>query len=271
VQEESIPTESVESETVPEQAPTGPLPGVRRTTAVLTACAVLALPVGYLLLHHSTVNAGTPAPGSVPPAQSIAMLEAQVRAQPTAANRINLSLAYINGGEAARAVPVLNAVLAENSNNAIAWNNLCVAHTLQQDYATGIDDCHHALAAQPGFQLAQNNLKWASDERDATIKTITAQEQTDTSKRDAAFYLDEGMNFLHVGNYDEAVHAWRRALDMDPRNAAAANDIGIAIMFQKHPAAAIPWFQKAIALDPSLQLAKNNLAWARQQEAKAAK
>jgi tetratricopeptide (TPR) repeat protein len=166
---------------------------------------------------------------------------------------------------------VLNAVLAENSNNAIAWNNLCVAHTLQQDYATGIDDCHHALAAQPGFQLAQNNLKWASDERDATIKTITAQEQTDTSKRDAAFYLDEGMNFLHVGNYDEAVHAWRRALDMDPRNAAAANDIGIAIMFQKHPAAAIPWFQKAIALDPSLQLAKNNLAWARQQEAKAAK
>jgi hypothetical protein len=42
-------------------------------------------------------------------------------------------------------------------------------------------------------------------------------------------------------------------------------------MFQKHPAAAIPWFQKAIALDPSLQLAKNNLAWARQQEAKAAK
>ena len=103
MQEESIPTESVESETVPEQAPTGPLPGVRRTTAVLTACAVLALPVGYLLLHHSTVNAGTPAPGSVPPAQSIAMLEAQVRAQPTAANRINLSLAYINGGEAARA------------------------------------------------------------------------------------------------------------------------------------------------------------------------
>ncbi len=107
--------------------------------------------------------------------------------------------------------------------------------------------------------------------RDATIKAISAQEQTDASKRDAAFYLTEGMNFLHVGNYDEAVHAWRRALDMDPRNAAAANDIGIAIMFQKHPAAAVPWFQKAIALDPTLQIAQNNLAWVRQEEAKAAK
>jgi len=230
------------------------------------ACAVLVLPVGYLLLHRSPVNAS--APGATAQAPSIASLEALVSAQPTAANRINLSLAYIQAGRPAPAVPVLQAVLAEDKTNAIAWNNLCVAHTMQQEYRDGIDDCNHALAIQPDFQLAKNNLKWVTDERDATVKAITMQEQTDASKRDAAFYMAEGLNFLHLGNYDEAIHAWHRTLDMDPHNAAAANNIGTALMFEKQPDAAVPWFQKAIDFDPTMQLAKNNLAWARQEEAK---
>ena len=263
--EESVPAESVEPVPAEEESPSASL----RTRAILAACAILVLPVGYLLLHRSPVNAGAPAmPAAIQQAQSIAALEALVRAQPTAANRINLSLAYIQAGTPVPAVPVLQAVLAGDPKNAIAWNNLCVAHTMQQQFSDGIDDCNHALAVQPDFQLAKNNLKWATDERDATIKAISVAEQTDASKRDAAFYLTEGMNFMQLGNYDEAIHAWHRALDVDPRNASAANNIGIALMFQKHPAEATPWFQKAIDFDPMMQIAKNNLAWARQEEAK---
>jgi hypothetical protein len=36
----------------------------------------------------------------------------------------------------------------------------------------------------------------------------------------------------------------------------------MAAMLNKQPAEAIPWFQRAIELDPTMQLAKNNLAWA---------
>jgi Tfp pilus assembly protein PilF len=247
-------------------------PALQRTRAILTACAILVLPVGYLLLHRSPVNVGKPAvPAALAQSQSIAALEGLVRAQPTAANRINLSLAYIQAGKPAPAVPVLQTVLAEDQKNAIAWNNLCVAHTMQQEYGNGIDDCNHALAIQPDFPLAKNNLKWATDERDATIKAISDEEQTDISKRDASFYLAEGLNFLHLGNYNEAIHAWHRALDMDPHNAAAANNIGTALMFQKQPKAAAVWFQKAINLAPTMQLAKNNLAWAQQEETRPAR
>jgi tetratricopeptide (TPR) repeat protein len=225
---------------------------------------ILAVPLGYLLLHQSeteTVTAGaaqTAVPGSV----NLAALEAAAKSDPSAANQLNLSMGYINAGQAGRAIPLLEALTAKDPGNAAAWNNLCVANTMQQSYGEGISDCNRALAILPDFPLAKNNLKWATAERDATIRAISVEEQTDNSKRDAPFYLAEGMNFLHVGNYDEATHAWHRALEMDPHSAAAANNIGMAAMLKKQPAEAIPWFQRAIELDPTMQLAKNNLAWA---------
>jgi tetratricopeptide (TPR) repeat protein len=80
--------------------------------------------------------------------------------------------------------------------------------------------------------------------------------------------MNEGMNNLHLGNYDQAIQAWRRALDLSPENAVAANNIGSAYMAMEQPSAALPWFEKAIALDPNLQIAKNNLVWAKSEQAK---
>jgi len=263
---------SADADAVEAAAPESATPGSRapsRRQAVLITAVILAVPLGYLLLSPSETqtvaarSAQNAAPGSAnPAAQNLAALEAAAKSNPSAANQLNLSMGYINAGQAGRAIPLLEALTARDPGNAAAWNNLCVANTMEQSYGEGIRDCDRALAIQPDFPLAKNNLKWATDERDATIRAISVEEQTDTSKRDAPFYLTEGINFLHIGNYDEATHAWQRALEMDPHSAAAANNIGMAAMLKKQPAEAIPWFQRAIELDPTMQLAKNNLAWA---------
>jgi tetratricopeptide (TPR) repeat protein len=236
---------------------------VSRVTAAAVVAVLLALPMGYVLLHHpvgQAVQAKSPQAQAAPP--NIAALEAAAKSDPSAANEINLSLGYINTGQSGKAVPLLNALTATDPNNSVAWNNLCVAHTLLQEYPDAIAACNRALAAKPDFQLSKNNLAWALGERDKTVKAITQMETTGQDKRDAAFYLSEGLDYMHLGNYAEAIHAWRRTLEMDPKSAPAANDIGIAMMMEKQPAAAIPWFQQAIQLDPTMQLAKNNLAWA---------
>ena len=108
-----------------------------------------------------------PLPQATPEAAAptAAELEELVRTQPTAANRINLSLAYINGGQPAQAIPVLNAVVTEDQGNSVAWNNLCVAHTMLKEYDEAITDCNRALAIAPDFQLAANNLHWAQQEQ----------------------------------------------------------------------------------------------------------
>jgi tetratricopeptide (TPR) repeat protein len=260
------PNETVapETEVTAAEPPLKPLSG----SAILTACVLLALPIGYLFLHHrstSSVQAET-TQAAVPNAASgtvnLPALETAVKADPSEANKITLSLGYIQAGLSGRAIPLLKQMTVTDPKDAMAWNNLCVAHTLQQAYADGIAACNQAVTLKPSFQLAKNNLLWVSGERDKTVRAITQLEQTAPGKRDATFYLTEGMDYLHLANYQEATQAWGRMLEVDPKSATAANNIGLAKMMEKQPEQAIPWFQKAIVLDPAMQLAKNNLAWA---------
>jgi len=264
-------TETHTDEAVEPERVAGSSSGRSRTVAMVAACLLLALPIAYLLFHHapprtmSTVSASA----AQSPAVAITQMEALVRADPSAANRTNLSLAYINAGQPGAALPLLDALVAEDKANTVAWNNRCVAHTLLRDYGDGIADCKQAVALNPGFQLAQNNLRWVDGERDKTLKALAEQEQTEPGKRDARFYTEEGMNFLSLNSYDRAIEAWQRTLDIDPKNAVAMNNIGLALMMKKQIPAAEQYFQRAIAADPSLQLAKTNLAWAQSEQAKA--
>lgn len=248
-------------------------PARSRAIPILGMVAILVLPFAYLALHrsHSDTVGASEQRQPAADASDISALEAAVKNSPTPANQINLSLAYINANAPGRAVPVLNMVLASDPNSLIAWNNLCVAHTLLQEYVPAMDACNHALQIDPNYQLAKNNLKWAQDEKQKTVEVLAAREQTGTAERNSGFYLAEGIDFLHIGDNDQAIKAWQRALQQDPGNALAANNIGTAYMMKQQPATAVTWFQKAIALDPTLQLAKNNLAWANGELSKPAK
>lgn len=242
--------------------------GRARWSAILTAAAVLALPVAYLINYY-----GFPAPASAEitaTAVPAAMASAPAPASSSIDAQINQSLSYIRANQPGRALPLLDAVLAQNPHNAVAWNNRCVAHTMLMLYAAGIADCERALRIDPGFQLAKNNLKWAQDELAKTQQAVAQQEQTGLSARNEQFYLQEGLNFLHMGSDDQAIKAWQRALSLNPKSAVAANNLGTAYMEKHDPKAAVAWFSRAIELDPTLQIARNNLAWAQSELAHSA-
>ena len=207
-------------------------------------------------------------PAPAPAASGIASMEAAVKATSSIQDRINFSLAYINGNAPGSAVPVLQSVVADDPNNLIAWNNLCVAHTLLQEYKPALEECGRAVQIDPAYPLSRNNLKWTQDENDKALRALAAMEQGAPSTRDAKFFMDEGLQFLHTGSYDQAIRSWQRTLDLEPRNAIAANNIGTAYMFKKQPRTALQWFQRALSMDPALQLAKNNAAWANDEIAK---
>ncbi len=261
----SVPEESATVET----PPAGKASTKQRAVAIAVAVAILAVPIGYLALHGSPRGVSAMNAPPAAPAPSISQLEKAVSVSPTVENRINLSVAYINGKLPVRAISLLDSIVAEDGKNAIAWNDLCVAHTMQMEYSVAIEDCNRAIRIAPDFQLAMNNLRWAQDENQKTISAITTQEQIAPASRSADSYLAEGLDNLHIGNYDQAIKAWRRALELNPKDALAANNIGSVYMTRKQPAIAISWFQKATVMDPTLQIAKNNLAWARDELAKA--
>jgi Flp pilus assembly protein TadD len=73
------------------------------------------------------------------------------------------------------------------------------------------------------------------------------------------------MHFLHLGDADKAINSWQRVLLLESHNAIAANKIGVAFMAKNQPAEAMTWFVKAAEWDPSMQIAKDNMAWAQQE------
>lgn len=252
-----------------EAAPKRPFRWLRY--AVMAAVPLLlAWPVGYLVVRRATGYPGRAISRSLVSSHAIAALEARARADSSETSRIRLSAAYLNHHQPGRAIPLLLALLAKDQNNADAWNNLCVAYNQTMRYNLAVEDCAHALRIEPAYRLARNNLSFAVGQMHKTQSILAAQEQTAPAARDANFYVAEGLNFLHIGRYHRAIQAWQRALALDARNAPAANDIGIAYMFLHRPAQAIVWFQKAISFDPTMQLARNNLAWGRAELKKAA-
>ena len=244
----------------------------KQTILISTLVLLLLLPMLYLFIKTS----GAPdlpkeQTVAVPPAQTnITSLENAVKTNPTFDNLINLSMGYINNQMPGKSIDYLKKALELNRNSAIAYNNLGVAYTMLQQYQNGMDACTKALQIDTSFQLAKNNLKWANDEKSKVIAAIQVQEHMDGGKKNTAFYIDYGLNYFKIGNYDKSIEIWNRIFDKEPKSTAALNNIGTAFMMKNQIDDAAALFKKALALEPDNALAKNNLAWAMGEKDKAA-
>lgn len=65
---------------------------------------------------------------------------------------------------------------------------------------------------------------------------------------------------LNQSKLDEAVAAFRKAIELEPGNSRNHNNLGVALARQKKTPEAIICYRKAIELDPKNTLAHNNLA-----------
>jgi tetratricopeptide (TPR) repeat protein len=223
------------------------------------------LPLIYLFYKTNSLPENAvvvESPAAQAPAVDIASLEKAVTENPSYDNLINLSMAYINGQMPGKSIEHLNRAIELNPNSAIAYNNLGVAYTMLQQYQNGIDACTKALQIDSTFQLAKNNLNWATDEKNKVIAALKLQEQVPQGKRDVAFYTDHGLNYFKIGDYGKSIEVWNKIFEIDAKNTGALNSIGTAFMMKKQIDDAIVLFNKAIALEPENQVAKNNLAWA---------
>ncbi len=237
---------------------------------VFIVIILLVAPVAYLFYKTAGVP---PMPKDVAPVagtqlSDLPTLENLVQTRPTFDNLINLSTAYINNKMPGKSIDHLKRAIGLNPSSAIAYNDLGVAYTMMQQYGEGVENCTRALQLDSTFQLAKNNLKWATDEKNKVLEAIHLQEQTPDNKRDIAFYSDYGFNYFKIGDYTKSIDIWNKIFELDVKNTGALNSIGTAFMMKNQVEDAIVLFKKAIELEPANQLAKNNLAWAMGEEQK---
>lgn len=234
---------------------------MNRRYLILLITLVFLFPL-FFLIYKAKDAPPVIDPVLVPQQTDIASLEKAVNADPSFVNLLNLSAAYINSRMPGKSVPVLKKALKLDPQNAAAYNDLGVACTLLQQYQKGIEACSMALQIDTSFQLAKNNLSWATDEKNKVLEAIRLQEAKAEKDRDVNMELDRGLNYFKIGAYDKSIEIWNKIAEQDPKNVAALNNIGTAFMMKEQVNDAIMLFKKALEIAPDDQLAKNNLDWA---------
>jgi len=81
------------------------------------------------------------------------------------------------------------------------------------------------------------------------------------ANRTSDAYFRKGFELTNEGRHLDAAIAYRCALRQDASNAAAANNLGWTLGQLGFVDEAIPVAESAVALDPSSELARNNLNW----------
>jgi tetratricopeptide (TPR) repeat protein len=109
--------------------------------------------------------------------------------------------------------------------------------------------------ATPGGQAAPQGAN-----QTASTAALPAEFQAHTK---------EGLrHYFETRDFQKAEAEFRASLEYAPNEALGYSNLGSALMEQGKWQDAIPVLEKAVAINPRLQIARNNLAWAISERAK---
>ncbi len=151
-----------------------------------------------------------------------------------------------------------------NPNNPDAYNNLCSAYNYLQQWEKAIEAGNNALRLNPNYQLARNNLNFAKTQLAATGKILTSSEDIIGYIKSAPNnftdkdFVNLSLESIQKGDNYLAILACEKALEINPNNFIAYNNLCIAynniFMFSEAEIAC----KKALEINPTFELAKNN-------------
>jgi tetratricopeptide (TPR) repeat protein len=152
-----------------------------------------------------------------------------------------------NHGRTTEAIAQLKTAIALNPARLFQRDELIGAYMLSGDADAAHEAAQQTLAIAPDDRVAQQTLEHPS------LPT-------------AAFWINRSLLQYQQGQYEQAIDSARHALQFDPNSAEAWNNIAAGNEGLHHWDEAIAAAQKAIALKPDFQLARNNLAWSLSQK-----
>jgi len=185
--------------------------------------------------------------------------------------QFNLGALALARGDQAEAVTYLRAAVAERPDHAVALNTLGAALLGQSHTGEAAGLFARALAANPRYTNAHYNLanalaleqhwRQAAEE----FRTVLAESPGDAGARQ---HLGEvlrlwGDESLGAGRLEEAAAHLRESLDFRQDDAVLHSDLGAVLARLGRFRDAVPEFETALRLDPTLETARHNLQAAR--------
>jgi len=186
---------------------------------------------------------------------------------PTPENYLNLSLTYFDKKDFAGCIEACKEAIKLNPKYAAAYNNMGSAYNNMGEWALAAEALKQAIALQPDFVLAQNNYKVAIRQQtltDSIMEVVHLHPTADNYINLSLFYYGQGL-------FQKSVDACKEVIKIDPANSTAYNNMCAAYNNLQLWDDAIAAGERAVELAPNSQLAKNNLATAKQGKVNAGK
>jgi tetratricopeptide (TPR) repeat protein len=115
--------------------------------------------------------------------------------------------------------------------------------------------------------IARNGRGRADQSNQAFTKAGT----TNAALASFAYETSEGLRYYRAKEYDKSEAAFRKSIAYSPSDAVGYNNLGTALNDEKKWDEAIIVLRRALELNPDLDLARNNLAWAESHKAQETK
>ena len=194
-------------------------------------------------------------------------------------------LALAQYDQAARDIPNDS---AHRTSQAAIQNQRGVIYENLKQYKKAQEAFQQALVLNPYLAPAQNNLgvtyELLNKNSGAALAAYLKAHKLDSGLPEAGFNLnrpiggsasagdedayslgESGMAYFKLKRYDKALTAFKRASRLDPDSAPIFNDIGATYVMLGNRKAARAAFAQALALDPTLAIARQNLGDTRSQ------
>jgi superkiller protein 3 len=199
-----------------------------------------------------------------------ALVEAQkLAAEMPQSGEIQLELGrlLLRKGDFAGATPALEKAVAASAGSAEAHALLGYAYTNNRRSADALTAYRKATELDPknvDYRTTYGLLLGLNKQHEAGIAELKKVIATPGYK-DADAYINLGWLYRNVEpkRADEAVAAYKKALELDPKNEQAALGVGWAYFYGRKWDDAVSSFNKAVELEPGLAAdANNGIAWA---------
>lgn len=175
---------------------------------------------------------------------------------PSPENYVNLSLQYYLDGQFMESVNAAVKATELKSDYGLAYNNICAAYNKIGEFDKAIAAGERAVQLLPNDEMSRNNLAEAKRQK-AQIESLLAAVTTSPTHDN---WINLSLAYYNMGNYAGSRDAAQEAVKIDPKSAAGYNNICAACTQLKDKQCAIEAGNKAVALSPDWELAKNNLA-----------
>lgn len=240
-------------ETGPAAAPGESQAGGLGLWAILALVAVLvAYPLARWMMGGGAPPAGNPSASGAPPAAAIA--------------RLNESLQHAQGGRFKECIDTATEATRFDPTLASAYNNIGFCSGNLRLWDDAIRNLQEAIRLDPAKRLAGNNLAWARQEKAKS----SGQPPAVPPSAEVAALLNQSLQHAQAKRFTECMDTATQAVKLGSTSAPACNNLGFCAGNLRLWDEAVRNLEEATRLDPNLALARNNLAWARGEKARAA-